>query len=68
MLKDTEARKAYNRERYLRTREQALNYLALQHAKRILEILKEHENEPRPEYAVADYLKSHCKFKTNSVQ
>lgn len=66
-INDAEKRKNYYRERYHATREQAINYMATQHAQRILELAREHANEPRPEYAVAAYLKEHCKFKPTGV-
>lgn len=57
-----DARKQYLKERYHRTKEQALDYMAHKHAHAILEMLQ--DSEPTAcEEEIALYLKEHCKFR-----
>lgn len=65
---DTERRKYY-RELYHRTREQALDYMAHEHARKLLHLAMSYADQPAErEQKIAAYLKGHCKFKPGVVK
>lgn len=65
---DIEKRRAYQRERYLSTKEQAMEYIAFKHAQNIMGIIGNTEDALNKQRQITEYLKEHCKFKPNVVK
>lgn len=61
-IKNIEARRNYYRNRYHRTRADALKYVAGQHADALIELAIQ-DNYEQKRQAIADYLIAHCIFR-----
>lgn len=68
-INDEVKRKAYYRDRYYRTREQALEGVARLHARRLAVLATNYADQPdERERLMAEYLREHCKFKPEVIQ
>lgn len=65
---DIEKRRAYQRQRYLSTKEQAMEYIAFKHAQNIMSIIGDTENAMDKQRQITTYLKEHCKLKPSVVK